>query len=280
MFDPEEFGKAMSEAVRREIAPLTERITVLERQLAEKPDFGPMVAAAVQEAVKAIPVAKDGESVTLEQVKPILKEWQDQASALITSIMEDGLKAAEQAIKEMPIPKDGKSVSVEDIAPLIASEVEKAVAKIPAAKDGIGIAGAMIDREGSLLITTSNGEVKNLGRVEGKDGNDGLSLESFEMEYLPESHEIEMTASCGDRVKSVKFYAGGIRSGGYWREGKSAKAGEAWAYGGNLWIATRDGTTEEPKAGAQDWYLAARKGKDADSVIRHIRPDQPIKLGA
>lgn len=280
MFDPEEFGKAMSEAVRREIAPLTERMAVLERQLAEKPDFAPMVAAAVQEAVKAIPVPKDGESVTLDQVKPLLKEWQDQSSALITSIMEDGLQAAEQAIKEMPKPKDGKSISIEDVAHLVASEVEKAVAKIPVAKDGIGLAGAMIDREGSLLITTSNGEVKNLGRVEGKDGEDGLGLDSFEMEYFPESHEIELKATCGNRVKSVKFYAGGIRSGGYWREGKSAKAGEAWAYGGNLWIATRDGTTEEPKAGAKDWYLAARKGKDAETVVRHVRPDQPIKLGA
>lgn len=232
MFDPEVFGKAMSEAVRREIAPLTERIAILERQLADKPNFAPMVTAAVQEAVKAIPV-----------------------------------------------PKDGESVSIEDVAPLIASEVEKAVAKIPVAKDGIGIAGAMIDREGSLLITTSNGEVKNLGRVEGKDGNDGLSLESFDLEYLPESHEVEIRAKCGERSKSVKFYAGGIRAAGYWREGKSVRAGEAWSYGGNTWIATKDGTKEEPKTGAQDWYLGARRGKDAETVVRTIRPDAPIKLG-
>lgn len=39
---------------------------------------------------------------------------------------------------------------------------------------GVGMAGAMIDRSGVLVLTLSNGEVRELGPVVGKDGRDGI----------------------------------------------------------------------------------------------------------
>lgn len=42
-------------------------------------------------------------------------------------------------------------------------------------KDGIGIAKAEINADGELVITYTDGEVVNLGKVVGADGKDGLT---------------------------------------------------------------------------------------------------------
>lgn len=151
--------------------------------------------------------------------------------------------------------------------------------------DGIGLAGAMIDREGALLITMTNGEVKNLGPVVGKDGSngkdgaDGLSFESFDMEYLPESHEISVKASVQGRVKEIRYDAGGIRPKGYWTEGTKAKTNEAWTEGGTLWIALKE-TSSKPGLQNDAWMIAARKGRDGERGRDAKAVDNsPIKLG-
>lgn len=168
-----------------------------------------------------------------------------------------------------------------DFAAIIADQVKAAVSAIelPKPADPIGVAGAMIDRDGALQITLSNGEVKNLGRVEGKDGVDGLSLAEFDMQYIEETHEVELRAVCGTRTKSVRFPAGGIRPAGYWREGTKAQANEAWVHDGSMYIAKR-ATSAKPESKSDDWLIAARRGRDGETVIRQAQtPAQPIKLG-
>lgn len=159
----------------------------------------------------------------------------------------------------------------------------------PGAKgaDGLGLAGAMIDRDGALQITLTNGEVKNLGPVVGKNGTDGgngkdgLSLESFDMEYLADSHEIALKASANGRTKEVRYPAGGIHAKGYWREGTRAKAGDAWVNDGSLWIAVKD-CQSQPGLNDEAWIIAARRGKDGERGIKGDTATKPvpIKLGA
>lgn len=152
-------------------------------------------------------------------------------------------------------------------------------------KDGVGMSGAMIDRDGNLMLTMTNGEVKNLGPVVGKDGRDGLdgkdgaSLDSFELEYLGESHEISIKATCQGRVKEIRYGAGGIRPAGYWREGTKAKAGEAWVHDGSLWVAMKD-CSSKPATNDDGWIIAARKGRDGERGASAKPVDtSPIKLG-
>ena len=112
------------------------------------------------------------------------------------------------------------------------------------------MAGTMIDRDGNLIATMTNGEARNLGCVvgkDGKDGVDGVSLDLFEMEYLEETHEVRVKAGCAGRVKEIRYPAGGIRiggSGGYWREGTKAKAGELYTHEGNGYVAKCDTSTK------------------------------------
>lgn len=148
--------------------------------------------------------------------------------------------------------------------------------------DGLGLAGAMIDRDGALQITLTNGEVKSLGKVVGKDGDhgsDGASFESFELEYLPESHEIAVKATVAGRTKELRYPAGGIRPAGYWREGTKAAAGEAWVHDGSLWIA-KSPTAAKPESRSDDWIIAARKGRDGERGGKGAdgSPPAPIKL--
>lgn len=208
--------------------------------------FGEAMGAAIREAVTPL----------LKRIETLEKE------------REAGLDPEEivkTVLAQMPKPENGKDGQQGERG-------EKGA-------DGLGLAGAMIDRDGALQITLSNGEVKSLGPVVGKDGSDGLSLDGFELEYLSESHEIEIKATAGGRKKELRYPAGGIRPAGYWRDGSKAKAGEAWVNDGSLWIALKD-CQSKPGLNDDAWIIAARKGRDGENGRAPKAPDTtPIKLG-
>lgn len=254
-------------------------------------DVRPLVEASVAEAVKALPPPKDGTSVTIEQVQPLV----DAAVAAIPpaepgkSVTLDDVRpvvaeAVKAAVEALPKPQDGKSVTVADLQPTVAAAVAEAVKSLPPAepgKDGVGLAGAMIDRDGVLQITTTAGTVVPLGKVVGTDGK---SFDSFAMEYLSETHEVRIKAACAGREQELRFDAGGIRlaqeSNGYWREGVKVKALEAVSYDGCLWVA-RTATTAKPGSDSKDWVLAARQGRPGANGKDLTAPRAPetIKVG-
>ncbi len=317
MFDPEKFGEAMGAAIREAVGPLEKRIDELQSQINAAPNFEAMVQEEVRkrladipepkngkdadmevvrqlvaDAVAALPVPKEGKpgdpgkSLTLDDVRPLMDEaianLRKDADAAIAEPVQLVERACDKVLEQLGAlkqPEDGKSVTVDDVAPLIRSEIERAVAAIPAPKDGLGVAGAMIDRDGALQITLTNGEVKSLGLVVGKNGDDGLSLDGFELEYLSESHEISVKATAAGRVKELRYPAGGIRPGGYWREGTKAQPNEAWVHDGSLWIA-KTATAAKPESRSEDWIIAARKGRDGETVVKTVNagPALPIKL--
>lgn len=299
MFDPEKFGEAMGAAIRDAVAPLQKRIGDLESQLAKAPDVSAEVLRAISAAVAALPVPKDGKDAAPIDKDALVKE----VLALIPTPA-NGKDGA-----------DGKSLSIDDVRPMLDDAVkamqssaqavlQDVIKAIPAPKDGadgkdgsdgkdgdrgekgadgLGLAGAMIDRDGALQITLTNGQVKSLGVVVGKDGKngiDGVSFDSFELEYLPESHEMSVKASAGGRTKELRYPAGGIRPAGYWREGTKAQAGEAWVHDGSLWIAVKD-CQSKPATNDDGWIIAARKGRDGERGQKGAgaTPPAPIKLG-
>lgn len=289
-FDPEMFGQAMGEAIQKAIAPFESRINALQKSL----DEARAESLRLSEQVKSAPVPKDGKDADEDAIAArITADFEDRFKQMCDDWLlgvKDELKAPElpdikglvnasvqEAMSAIPKPMDGKSITVEDVRPVIEDQVKRAVDSIPAAKDGVGVAGAMIDRDDCLLLTLTNGEVKNLGRVV---GSDGLSMESFELDYLPDSHEVSLKASCAGRVKELRYPAGGIRPAGYWRDGKVAKSGEAWVHDGSTWIATKD-TSEKPDTKSDAWIIAARKGRDGEPSARKANsgPSNPIKLG-
>lgn len=238
-----------------------------------------------EDLIPLLPKGEPGRSITLDDVRPVLDEAIQQLRKDADAVIAEPLELAEKArdmllekLGELKQPEDGKSVTPDDVAPMVRAEVEKAVAALPKPNDGVGLAGAMIDRAGDLLVTLTNGDVKTLGPVVGRDG---VSLDSFELEYIEESHEIAVKATCGARTKELRYPAGGIRPGGYWREGTKAQPGEAWVHDGSTWIA-KTATSSKPETRSEDWIIAARKGRDGErgNPGKDGSPPAPIKLGA
>lgn len=149
-------------------------------------------------------------------------------------------------------------------------------------KDGVGLADALIDRDGALVITMTDGRAKALGVVIGRDGVDGKhGRDGFAFEKCVGSFDAErgyvLTFTGGDT--SVEHILPYMRHGGFWSEGRGAKAGESWTHDGALWIAKRDCATKPCLENKEDWILAARKGRDGKDGRNGIDMTAPVKVG-
>jgi hypothetical protein len=302
MIDPTEFGKAMGAIVRAAVEPLERRIEELETREPQKgepgkdgadgaspsaEDLAALVAEQVRAAVDALPKPQDGRDG---------KDGQDgkDASEVDVAAVEDAVvskllgservdtlvdlaatKAVGDYFEANPVQhgRDGKD-----------GEPGASVKGEPG-KDGIGLADALIDRDGALVLTMTDGRAKALGVVvgsdgaAGKDGRDGLSMADVAREYDAEAHEIVERWTVAGEAKELRYPAGGIRPGGFYREGMKCHALQAITHDGALWIAKRDTTAKPCLENADDWQLAARKGRDGRDGKDGKPPPGPISLG-
>jgi hypothetical protein len=150
-------------------------------------------------------------------------------------------------------------------------------------KDGVGLAGAIIDRAGELVVTLTNGETRNLGPVVGKDGEpgkpgaDGFGFDDLEASYDGEK-TVTLTFTKGERVKEFAFTLPVVIDRGIYAEGKEYKAGDGATWAGSFWIAQKD-TSSKPGDGG-DWRLAVKKGRDGrDGVIKDSKRNEPVRVG-
>lgn len=132
------------------------------------------------------------------------------------------------------------------------------------------ISGFMIDKNGQLVVVSKNGKIKELGQVVGKDGKDGLSLESFDLELADAENgqkKIKVIAKANGRTKSLLVPVPVMQHKGYWKHGTTAQPLDLYAHQGALWIANK--TTGNAPSGTlkEDWTLAARAGRDATTQI-------------
>lgn len=125
------------------------------------------VDAAAERAVAALPPpepAEPGKSITVEDLAPLV----DKAVAAVLP-SDEQIAAVVTAYLAAHPPAPGRSITVNDVEPLIVERVEAAVAALPKPRDGAGLAGGFVDRDGCLVLTLSDGSVRNLGPVVGRD---------------------------------------------------------------------------------------------------------------
>jgi hypothetical protein len=226
-----------------------------------------LIAELVERAVAALPPAKDGEpgpagdSVTVDQLAPLVAE------------------EVAKAVAGLPVPPAGKDADPELVARMVAAAVTEAVAALPAprdgkdGRDGVGVAGAFIDRSGELTVTLSDGAMKSLGLIVGKDGQpgeagkdgepgrdgaDGLGFEDMSIEHDGERGFV-LRFERGQIKKEFPFTIPSVIDRGVWREGQYQKGdGATWA--GSFFIAQRD-TTDKPET-SDAWRLSVKRGRD------------------
>ncbi len=310
MIDPVEFGKAMGAIVREATAPLIERIGSLEKALAERPDLEAIAKQAAAlipmpkdgepgqdadmealkshlgELVKAIPAPADGQSVTIDDVAPMIRD------------------EVAKAVAEVPPAKDGESVTVDDVRPVLAELVSKAVADLPKPQPGkdadmdalrgyldglvkslelpkgpsVDEVAATFERRFSDLTLSWERQARDIlekaadRMPKPKDGRDAFPLESFDLALGEDGRTVTVKMQAGEIVieKSVKI-ASVMDRGVYSSEGSYEK-GDGTTYGGCYWIAQKDAPEGVP-GGSADWRLAVKKGRDGkdlrDSASKH-----------
>lgn len=131
----------------------------------------------------------------------------------------DGIqKFVTDRISIIPVPKDGRDgIDGNDADPIdydgIHKFVVERIAEIPVPKDGkngidgkngVGLTGGLIDRSGALVVTLSDGTVRDLGCVVGKDAD----LASIREMVRTESLVVKATAASGDELVLPAHFAG------------------------------------------------------------------------
>lgn len=240
----------IGELISKSVQPLVERVAELEQTIADMPTpkdgrdgVDGKDGAPGKDGVDGVAGmdGKDADPVTPEQI-----------AAAVAQYMADN---------PPPAGKDG--TDGKDGAP-----GEKGAD----GKDGVGLADALIDQKGALVLTMTDGRTKELGVVVGrdgtdgsvgKDGRDGFSLEDFDAELMDDGRTVLLSFAQGDTIFKAEMGIPAMIYRGVFKEGQEYERGDTVTWGGSLWHCDADKTTEKPDSAAKHWTLAAKKGRDA-----------------
>jgi integrin beta 3 len=191
---------------------------------------------------------------------------------------------------------DGKDADADAIldqlikaaVPSIIAEVEKAVAALPPpergekgdpgergetgdpgqdGKDGTGLADALLDRDGQLVLTLSDGRVKTLGAVVGRDGAPGkdapppFTIDDLECSVLDDDRTVQFLFRSGELEHVVHLKWPVVIDRGVFTEKQTYEMGDGVTWAGHFWIAQR-ATNAKPGYPDSGWRLAVKKGRD------------------
>jgi len=195
----------------------------------------------------------------------------------------------------------GTSVTLEEIRPLVEATVAIAVDAIPRprdgkdGKDGIGLAAALLDRDGHLVVTMSDGAIQQLGAVVGRDvdmlevkrtiaaelaawpkphdGKDGLGFDDLDFDF-DEHGRLLLRFRRGEIVKAVRVP--GLVDRGVYQPDDMYLKGDVVTYAGAIWIAQTDAPTK-PGDQTRSWRLSVKPGRDGRDA-RGPAPTPPLPI--
>lgn len=138
-----------------------------------------------------------------------------------------------------------------------------------AGADGVGLADALIDNDGHLVLTMSDGRTKSLCRVVGQDGAPGkdgatFTLDDFAVEAIDE-RTIRLAFTQGGECHSFELEFPVLIGRGVWREGEAYARGDVTLWGGSAWEAVEPKGLK-PDAPDSGWRLFVKRGRDGKSV--------------
>lgn len=309
MLDLDDIADVVASAIKAATAPLIERLDAQAKLIealgareiptAIKGDPGEVDMVAIRgilsdlvnAAFATIPTPQDGKSVDPEEVRQMVEEAvsalppptdgkdgvvdMDTVNDMIdkTVIRVVGERAPE-IISAIPMPAAPEPLApdMDAIGASIREGIAKAIGELPVAKDGkngIGLADALIDKDGQLVIIMTDGSTKVLGPVVGKDGERGkdgatFTLDDFDIEQTDE-RTLEFKFLRGDTMHTfeLEFPVPIFREA--WKEGRTYAKGDMVVWGGSLWATTKE-TDAKPDTEGSGWMIAARKGRDGKSA--------------
>jgi hypothetical protein len=273
--DPKIVAALARDDLRKDIESVRAAISALP----ELPDIPAMVEKAVSNAVASLPPpgkgepGKDADPETIAQM--VLKAITAPPTIEEVAAMVNDRVA--ECVAAIPRPADGR-----DGAPGRDGKDGAKGEKGADGRDGIGLAGAMIDREGELAITLTNGEMQKLvpvvGRdgAAGRDGTDGVGFDDMALVYDGE-RTVTLRFVKDERVREERLVFPVVLDRGVYASGKEYSPGDAVTYGGGLWIAQEP--TDEKPDGGKGWRLAVKRGRDGrDGEMKPAPEAKPVKV--
>lgn len=154
-------------------------------------------------------------------------------------------------------------------------------------KDGVGMAGALIDQDGQLVVTLSSGSLHTLGVVKGQDGKPGAEGapgasgkdgaagkdgRDGTLEQLKAEHDGDRTVrfcfkDTGEPIEGGVIQLPIVLDRGVWKSGQPYEAGDGVTWAGSFWIAQRATEAKPGESGeaSRAWRLAVKRGNDGKS---------------
>lgn len=210
-------------------------------------DVAPMIEAEIEKRFAVIRVPKDGEpgkDADPNEVAGLVREMISEDMAALRESIASEIK---NEIPELP-----------DIPAMIDDAVATALSNLPTPKDGVGLAGAHIDRDGILTLTMTDGKQVPLGKVQGADGVGFDDIKTF---FREDERTLVIQFMKGDRTLEFEHELSIPIHRGVWRDGSEYRKGDNVTFGGSTWIALKHEPEGKPGFGGE-WMLITKKGKD------------------
>jgi hypothetical protein len=242
-----EIAPVIREYVAAESAPLIERNAALEARIAELEAREQAPPERGEPGPQGEP-GRDGE-VDMEAVRELIADAAKEQVAALASTL--------------PLPEKGDKGDKGD--PGERGEKGEPGEKGADGRDGVGLADALIDADGRLVLTMTDGTTKALGVVKGADGRDGepgktFTLDDFEVVPMDE-RTIKMGFVYGEVMHSFELEFPVPIYRGRFQIGEKYARGDLATWGGHLWHCDEDRgkKPDEPESG---WTLAVKRGRD------------------
>jgi integrin beta 3 len=141
------------------------------------------------------------------------------------------------------------------------------------------ISGALIDRDGGLVLARSNGEAISAGKVVGKDGVDGkdgadgkdgtngeigppgLGFDDLDVALHGDGRTVVLAFMRGETVKRFELALPAMVYRGVYEAGRRYAPGDTTTFGGSVWVCNAP-TDAKPGETEKTWTLAVKRGRD------------------
>lgn len=281
------------QALRSAVAPLVKRLDEVDLLIKSMPEtLAPGIEQTVKKAVDALPPAKDGKDFPPEEVQrmvaeavsalPPARDGADGQSVTAEDLAPLVAEEVSKAVALIPKPKDGESIPPDQVRRMVDEEVAKAVSALPLAKDGEAGRDALqlelqpaIDLEKSYPRGTYARHAGGLWRAfeatKGLHGwecvVEGIAELRIEQPSGREFTLVARTSSGAEVSKSIKVAA--LVDKGVFRAEESYEAGDGVTWGGSFFIAQKDAPIGKPgEPGCDGWRLAVKRGRDAGKAVQ------------
>lgn len=230
--DGEPGADADPEVIRRMVVETVEAMAPTLKGEPGKDVDPDAVDLVLAQAIARIPTPKDGASVTIEDVAPLISE------------------AVEKAVAAIPVPRDGEPGK--DGAALVEAMLDADGALVLVLNDGrIKNLGRVVGKDGEP----------------GKQGDSGFGLDDFDIER-PDYRTLRFKFSRGDVENVFDFNLEHPIYRGVFKAGETYTLGDMATWAGSLWHCEVETTTDKPGEGSASWALVAKKGRDGKDLAK------------